>query len=103
MRVKDLPVGDRPRERLLERGLEALADRELLALLLGSGARGLDAVELAGQLIASAVLTTGGASFAVAHNHPPATPPRALLTVRRPLACGRPPTWSGCVSWTTWW
>ncbi len=53
MRVKDLPVGDRPRERLLERGSEALADRELLALLLGSGARGLDAVELAGQLIAS--------------------------------------------------
>lgn len=53
MRVKDLPVGDRPRERLLDRGPEALADRELLALLLGSGARGLDAVELAGQLIAS--------------------------------------------------
>jgi DNA repair protein RadC len=53
MRVKDLPVGDRPRERLLERGPEALADRELLALLLGSGARGLDAVALAGQLIAS--------------------------------------------------
>lgn len=53
MRVKDLPVGDRPRERLLERGPEALADRELLALLLGSGARGLDAVGLAGQLIAS--------------------------------------------------
>jgi DNA repair protein RadC len=52
MRVKDLPAGDRPRERLLERGAEALADRELLALLLGSGARGLDAIELAAQLIA---------------------------------------------------
>ncbi len=47
-----MPVGDRPRERLLARGVEALADRELLALLLGSGARGLDAVELAGRLIA---------------------------------------------------
>lgn len=53
MRVKDLPAGDRPRERLLERGAEALADRELLALVLGSGARNLDAVELAAQLIAS--------------------------------------------------
>ncbi|MGH3854513.1 MAG: JAB domain-containing protein [Pseudonocardiaceae bacterium] len=53
MRVKDLPLSDRPRERLLEQGSEALADRELLALLLGSGARGLDAVELAAQLIAS--------------------------------------------------
>jgi DNA repair protein RadC len=53
VRVKDLPAADRPRERLLERGPEALADRELLALLLGSGARDLDAIELAGQLIAS--------------------------------------------------
>src|SRR6266540_1536801 len=53
MRVKDFPAADRPRERLLERGPEALADRELLALLLGSGARELDAVELAGRLIAS--------------------------------------------------
>jgi len=53
MRVKDWPAADRPRERLLERGPEALADRELLALVLGSGARDLDAIELAGQLIAS--------------------------------------------------
>lgn len=53
MRVKDLPATDRPRERLLEFGPEALSDRELLALLLGSGARDLDALELAGRLIAS--------------------------------------------------
>lgn len=52
MRVKDLPAKDRPRERLLARGAEALADRELLALLLGSGVVGCDAVELAARLIA---------------------------------------------------
>lgn len=52
MRIADLPVADRPRERLLSRGAEALSDRELLALLLGSGTDGCDAVELAGQLIA---------------------------------------------------
>ncbi|MET7766872.1 DNA repair protein RadC [Streptomyces sp. NPDC005393] len=52
MRIKDLPERDRPRERLLDRGPEALSDRELLALLLGSGTSGCDAVELAGQLIA---------------------------------------------------
>jgi DNA repair protein RadC len=52
MRMADVPVADRPRERLLERGAEALADRELLALLIGSGTDGCDAVELAGQLIA---------------------------------------------------
>ncbi|MFI5990811.1 RadC family protein [Streptomyces sp. NPDC051362] len=53
MRVTDMPAGDRPRERLWELGAEALADRELLALLLGSGRRGWDAVELAGELIAA--------------------------------------------------
>lgn len=52
MRIKDLPERDRPRERLLGRGAEALADRELLSLLLGSGTSGCDAVSLAGQLIA---------------------------------------------------
>ncbi|GIH68722.1 JAB domain-containing protein [Sphaerimonospora thailandensis] len=52
MRVKDLPLADRPRERLMTAGAAALADRELLALLLGSGSRGVSAVELASQLIA---------------------------------------------------
>ncbi|MFC7468340.1 UPF0758 domain-containing protein [Actinomadura keratinilytica] len=50
--MADVPVADRPRERLLDRGAEALSDRELLALLIGSGTGGCDAVELAGQLIA---------------------------------------------------
>jgi DNA repair protein RadC len=53
VRVTDMPVGDRPRERLWELGAEALADRELLAVLLGSGTPGCDAVELASQLIAA--------------------------------------------------
>jgi len=52
MRVKDLPPADRPRERLLTAGAAALADRELLALLLGSGGKGVNAVELASRLIA---------------------------------------------------
>jgi DNA repair protein RadC len=51
MRVTDLPELDRPRERLLNLGPEALSDRELLALILGSGAPGRDAIELASQLI----------------------------------------------------
>jgi DNA repair protein RadC len=52
VRITDVPIADRPRERLLSRGAEALSDRELLALLLGSGTDGCDAVELAGRLIA---------------------------------------------------
>ncbi|MFI8302987.1 RadC family protein [Streptomyces sp. NPDC085927] len=51
VRMRDVPARDRPRERLLARGAEALSDRELLALLLGAGVPGQDAVELAGQLI----------------------------------------------------
>lgn len=52
MRVKDMPPNDQPRERLLSSGATALADRELLALLIGSGSRGTNAVELASHLIA---------------------------------------------------
>ncbi|WP_149263382.1 RadC family protein [Actinomadura sp. K4S16] len=51
MRVKDLPELDRPRERLLRQGPRALADRELLALILGAGRPGRDAIELAARLI----------------------------------------------------
>lgn len=51
MRVKDLPTTERPRERLLSRGPSALADRELLAILLGSGFHGTSAVDLAAQVI----------------------------------------------------
>jgi len=43
---------ERPRERLLARGAEALSERELLALLLRSGAQGLSALDLAGELLA---------------------------------------------------
>ena len=51
MRVKDLPEAERPRERLLRQGPEALSDRELLALVLGEGRPGCDAIELAARLI----------------------------------------------------
>lgn len=51
MKVLDLPELDRPRERLLNLGAAALSDRELLALVLGSGLPGCDAIELAAVLI----------------------------------------------------
>ncbi|SDL90257.1 JAB domain-containing protein [Nonomuraea jiangxiensis] len=51
MRVKDLPDRDRPRERLMASGAAALADWELLAVLLGSGFRGSSAMDLAARLI----------------------------------------------------
>ncbi|GAA3602817.1 DNA repair protein RadC [Nonomuraea rosea] len=51
MRVKDLSKRDRPRERLMASGAAALADWELLAVLLGSGFRGSSALDLATQVI----------------------------------------------------
>ncbi|MFD6388727.1 JAB domain-containing protein [Nocardia sp. NPDC055029] len=49
--IANLPVAQRPRERLLLLGPHALSDGELLALLLGQGTRGLSALELAAQLL----------------------------------------------------
>jgi DNA repair protein RadC len=43
---------DRPRERLAARGASALSDAELVAILLGTGRRGENVVELAGKLLA---------------------------------------------------
>ncbi len=46
-------VEDRPREKLQQRGLAAMTDAELVAILLGSGTRECTALQLAQQLIAS--------------------------------------------------
>jgi DNA repair protein RadC len=45
--IKDWPKSQRPREKLLEKGAHALSDAELLAVLLRSGTRGRNAIELA--------------------------------------------------------
>lgn len=45
------PPGERPRERLLARGAQALSDAELLAVVLGTGSGGLNAVDLARGLL----------------------------------------------------
>jgi DNA repair protein RadC len=53
MSIKDWPVGERPREKLLAKGAHYLSDAELLAVLLGgSGRRGCDAVTAARNLLA---------------------------------------------------
>ena len=47
MGIKDWPVSERPRERLLTQGPAALSDAELLALLLGNGMAGRSALDCA--------------------------------------------------------
>ncbi len=51
MAITDWPHQDRPREKLLSRGPEALSDAELLAIFLRTGIRGCSAVDLARQLL----------------------------------------------------
>ena len=50
-RIADLPPAARPREKLLQRGPQALADAELVALLLRSGVRGCNALQLGQKLL----------------------------------------------------
>lgn len=51
--LADLEPDQRPRERMLRLGADALSDVELVALLLGSGRRGSSALQTARDLIAS--------------------------------------------------
>lgn len=53
MHIRDWPAEERPREKLLARGAAALSDAELLALFLGSGLRGRDAVSTSRELLAA--------------------------------------------------
>lgn len=50
--ISTWPAAERPRERLLDLGVGALADAELVALLLGNGASGASALDLARALLA---------------------------------------------------
>jgi DNA repair protein RadC len=49
--MKDLPLSERPRERLLQYGPAGLSDADLLAILIRSGARGDTAVQLAERIL----------------------------------------------------
>ena len=51
MRISDWPASERPREKLLERGADALSDAELLAIFLRTGVAGQSAVDLARHLL----------------------------------------------------
>ncbi len=51
MAIRDWPAEDRPREKLLQRGADALTDAELLAIFLRSGVAGKSAVDLARELL----------------------------------------------------
>ncbi|WP_029035453.1 RadC family protein [Salinimicrobium terrae] len=52
--IKQWAEGDRPREKLLQKGREFLSDAELLAILIGSGSRNESAVEVCKKVLSKA-------------------------------------------------
>jgi len=50
-KLKDIPKIDRPREKFLEKGADALTKSELLAILLGSGIKGTNVKKLSEQIL----------------------------------------------------
>lgn len=51
MHIRDWPAAERPREKMMARGAASLSDAELVAIFLGSGVRGMDAVATARRLL----------------------------------------------------
>ena len=51
LRLKDQPASERPRERLAAKGAEALTHAELVAILLRTGLKGVNVVEVGRQLL----------------------------------------------------
>lgn len=53
-RIKDMMPGERPQERLEKQGVKALSDKELLAMILRSGPRGVDVLSMSEELLKKA-------------------------------------------------
>lgn len=51
MKIKDMPDSSRPRERFLKVGPEALSDSELFAILLRTGSKGENVIDMSNRLI----------------------------------------------------
>lgn len=51
IKIRELPEEDRPREKLLARGADALTNRELIAILLRTGRQGKNALEIGDEIL----------------------------------------------------
>ena len=50
-KISDIPLFDRPREKLQQKGAQSLSDQELLAILLGSGTQSHDVMTMASRIL----------------------------------------------------
>lgn len=51
IKIKDIPINDRPRERLINIGVSNLSNEEVLAIILGSGTKNISAKDLANNIL----------------------------------------------------
>jgi len=51
MKIKEMPLQNRPRERLIRKGPEALSDAEILAIILRTGIVGENAIDMSNRLL----------------------------------------------------
>lgn len=51
LRIKDLSLDDRPREKLQQRGVKALTDAELIAIILRTGTQQMNVLELSQEIL----------------------------------------------------
>ncbi len=51
IKIKELPLNERPRERLINKGVSSLADEELLSIVLKTGTKDASAKTLASQIL----------------------------------------------------
>ena len=52
--IKELAEDDRPREKLLQKGVDALSNSELLAILLRTGSKEESALDIARNMVSNA-------------------------------------------------
>lgn len=93
--IADMPPDDRPRERLLAHGPETLSDAELLAILLGSGVRGKNAVQLARELLSEGMGALRARDVSFLENIPGVGPAKtariaAAFEISRRTTSGQP-------------
>ena len=61
--ISSIPKEERPRERLQAKGAQALADHELMAILLGSGTKGHDVLSVAKRVVEVVDISKGSPSL----------------------------------------
>lgn len=82
--IADLPYDERPRERMSLHGASSLSDAELLALVLGSGVPGKNAIDLARELLSDGKASLAArpvVQLAKVHGMGPAKAARICATV----------------------